>query len=161
MTQGYYDRPKAIAAILSFYKFFSKQVTLDSSYIKEAPAGGWPSIDATFFAPLKRNDDVIDLLRHIPYIIDDTEIAFETHNINYSSRSEMQWDWDHSKHNFEGSLFPVSAGVIPPHVAVLTKGGKDGSWLLLDTQNGEFLRAINSALHTNMLDRDHHRLRNV
>lgn len=41
------------------------------------------------------------------------------------------------KRQTEGYIVPVGAGVIPEHVAILTMGGRYGSFLLVDTQEGK------------------------
>lgn len=66
MTQGYYSRDDAVAAVLSFYRLFVTLPSLSPKCIREALADGWPQINAELLAPLGKNDDVIDLLKHLP-----------------------------------------------------------------------------------------------
>ncbi|KUJ08210.1 uncharacterized protein LY89DRAFT_725139 [Mollisia scopiformis] len=131
MTQGYYSRDAAVTAIRSFYQFFATLPSLAPEYIWEPPSGGWPEVNGTTLSRLSRNRDVVDLLRHIPYI-NDTQIAFHTTVIDYTA--DVKWSFDRS--GAQGNVLPCGAGVLPEHVAVLTDGGKYGSWLLLDTQEG-------------------------
>lgn len=128
-----YSRDIAVSAIRSFYQFFATLPSLPPEYIWEPPSGGWPEITGTTLPHLGRNRDVIDLLRHIPYI-NDTQIAFQTTVIDYTSVA-MKWCLDRNAVQ-QGDTIPHTAGVIPDYVAVLTDGGRLGSWLLLDTRAG-------------------------
>lgn len=128
-----YSRDTAVSAIRSFYQFFATLPTLPPEYIWEPPSGGWPEISSISLGHLGHNKDVIDLLRHIPYI-NDTQIAFQTTAIDYASDA-MKWCLDKNAAQ-QGSIVPYAAGIIPEHVAVLTDGGRYGSWLLLDTRAG-------------------------
>lgn len=139
MTQGYFSRDEAVAAILSFCHFFATLPSLSPGCIREAPADGWPQITAESLSEINKHDDVVDLLKHLPYI-DWTEIAFHTHFIDYSDSQRIEWIFQ--KGVIEGSLVPSCAGNIPPHVAVIVDGSKYGSWLLLDTQQGAYISGI-------------------
>lgn len=132
MAQGRYTRESAVAAIRSFYQFFATLPSLPPEYIWEPPTGGWPEINGNSLASLGKNRDVINLLRHIPYI-NDIQIAFQTTVIDYTSET-VKWCFDKSV--VKGNILPGGGGVLPEHVAVLTDGGTRGSWLLLDTQEG-------------------------
>lgn len=59
------------------------------------------------------------------------------------STTAIRWDdgdgflrWALGRGTVDGLLSPHGAGRIPPHVAVLTMGGRDGSWLLVDVEAG-------------------------
>lgn len=50
------------------------------------PSGGWSSITAEFLFPLGKTNEVIDVLRRLPYILppyDDADVISETGCINY------------------------------------------------------------------------------
>lgn len=128
-----YSRTEAVAALRSFYEFFATLPSLEPSEIRYPPPTGWPSITATSLAGLDKNEDVVDLLKHIPYITWDVQIAYQTHVIDYTG-SDVQQSIE--KRQSEGYIVPVGAGVIPEHVAILTMGGRYGSFLLVDTQEG-------------------------
>lgn len=133
-SRSRYSRDEAVSAIRSFYQFFSTLPSLPPEYIWEPPSGGWAEINSHSLGHLGKNKDVIDLLRHIPYI-NDTQIAFQTTAIDYASDA-MNWYRDKNAIQRE-CLVPFAAGEIPEEVVVLTDGGKWGSWLLLDTKAGE------------------------
>ncbi|PMD40584.1 hypothetical protein L207DRAFT_633572 [Hyaloscypha variabilis F] len=133
MTQGTYSREEAVAAIRSFYEFFTQTPSLDPSDIEYPPPEGWPEINAHSMAGLNKTDDVIELLKHLPYTPWSVQIAYQTHTIDYTT-PDIQNDIE--KARLEGHIVPVGAGVIPEHVVPLTMGGIYGSALLLDTKEG-------------------------
>lgn len=135
MTQGSYSRDITIKAILSFYNYFATLPSLSPSEIVEAPPGGWPEITPETLAALKKNDDVIDLLKHLPYLNSDVQIAYKTNAIDYRG-TDIKWCID--KGELEGSIVPVGTGGLPNYVAVLSAGHRYGSWLLLDTRAGKW-----------------------
>ncbi|TVY52894.1 hypothetical protein LCER1_G005244 [Lachnellula cervina] len=128
-----YDRDTAVAAVASFYEFFAALPASSPVVINYPPVGGWPDITPESLAPLKKTDKVIDLYKHLPYPKDHIEISFST---------SPTWWYGHSlKPVFERPrgierISPCGAGEIPAHVAILTNGGRDGSWLFLDTEEG-------------------------
>ena len=62
-----YSRDKCVAVIRDFYEFLTSMF-MDPTFIVEPPPGGWPSIDADAMRELGKTDEVVDLLRHLPYI---------------------------------------------------------------------------------------------
>jgi hypothetical protein len=129
-----YSLEGAVAAIRLFYEFFTTLPSLDPSDISYPPPSGWPEIDEESMAGLKKNKDVIELLKHIPYTPWDVQIAYQTHTINYRSPHIQE---DIRKDQVEGYIVPIGAGLIPEHVIPLTMGGRYGSALLLDTREGK------------------------
>lgn len=136
-----YFRDAAVSAIRSFYKFLTTLPGLLPSAIKEPPPSGWPDVDTNTLAPLKKNNAVIDLLRHIPYI--DNSIDGGTVEIAYKTLA-LQYNWPANRRtiefsDLEGCYIPISYE-LPDYVVALTKVGEFGSWLLLDTQEGKLLQ---------------------
>ena len=144
MSQSYYSRDAAVAAVRSFYRFLNTLPALAPSAVKEPPPSGWPDIDASSHAQPDKNEDVIDLLRHLPYIDETasgcTQISYETRVIQYNGPSVR---WDLSRNQLKGTSVPVGCGELPGYVAVLTTGARYGSWLLLDTRAGKVITAGN------------------
>jgi hypothetical protein len=132
-----YSREDAVAAVRSYYEFLAFMGAIPESAVLEPPTSGWAELSSEALSALEKDETVIDLLKHLPYIDDrvdgNTEIAFKTKAINYCG-SDFRWCIDHDK--LEGIVVPVGAGNIPSYVAVLSEGGRYGSWLLLDTQKG-------------------------
>ncbi|MCJ1262695.1 hypothetical protein MMC22_002565 [Lobaria immixta] len=136
-----YSRDVAATAIRSFYVFLAHNLPRPDhetpSIILDPPADGWPDLDATTLAPLGKTAVVTDLLRHLPYLNADGAgsdlVGPYTRAIRYNG-PDTRWSLDRGM--VEGTLAPAGAGQVPGHVAVLTEGGRDGSWLLLDTETG-------------------------
>lgn len=64
-----YSREATIAAFRDYYQFLAKMY-LPEDMIEEPPAGGWPSITDENVRLLGKNDEVAELMRHLPYISD-------------------------------------------------------------------------------------------
>lgn len=135
-----YSLPHTITAIHSFYTFLT---TLPSdltphSILSPPSPHGWPSLTPPYLSPLHKTPDVITLLQHLPYIADNapgcTQVGYQTSVLDYRGRT-VRWGLERRK--VEGVLEPVGAGVLPEWVVCLTGGGREGSWLLLDTREGE------------------------
>lgn len=134
-----YKRDEVIAAVRSFYTFLATLPRLSAEDIQDPPEQGWPDLTDAYLAGLGKNPTVYDLLRHLPYIrsngFNNQQIAPWTTATNYTD-STTRWTFDRGL--IDGNLSPIGAGEVPPHVAVLTSGSRDGSWLLLDTDTGKF-----------------------
>jgi hypothetical protein len=133
-----YSRDSAVNAVRSYYAFLAAKLgAICPSCIIEPPVGGWPNITTASLAPLEKTDGVVDLLRHLPYIKRDSKgewnekIAPETDAFRYGGADMMP------SNGTAKDMWPPGAGKIPAYVAVLTMGARYGSWLLLDTLQGQ------------------------
>jgi hypothetical protein len=133
-----YSRERTVKAIRSYYAFLAAKLgAIRPQCIIEPPVGGWRNITTTSLAHLEKTDEVIELLRHLPYIKGDSKgqwnskIAFETYALRYGGADAMP------SNGTASDMWPPGAGEIPAHVAVLTMGARYGSWLLLDTVEGQ------------------------
>ena len=154
-----YDRDRVVAVVRDFYAFLTLIPRWTAGDFRDAPAGGWPELTDKARSPLCKDATVCDLLRHLPYLMpvsesegdntdnddsvdhlwgagtcgDKSMILPETCTIDYPGVYTLQ---SLAKHGMQGLFEPAGAGVVPPHVAVLTNGSWYGSWLLVDTQEG-------------------------
>ncbi|KAL9580260.1 MAG: hypothetical protein Q9212_004601 [Teloschistes hypoglaucus] len=137
-----YSLPQTLAAFHSFYNFLTtlpSDITPASILTPPSSAHGWPSLTSHFLAPLRKTPSVITLLQHLPYIDENpgtagsTQIAYETTAIDFRGPAAR---WSFEKDKIPGTMEPVGAGVIPEWVVCLSGGGRDASWLLLDTREG-------------------------
>ncbi|KAI0176930.1 hypothetical protein BJ166DRAFT_10815 [Pestalotiopsis sp. NC0098] len=132
-----YNRDQTIAAVRSFYTFFATLPRLSTEDILDPPETGWPDLTDAYLAGLGKTPIVCDLLRHLPYIrpngLGNQQIGPWTTAINYNDSTAR---WTLARGLVDGNMAPIGAGVVPPHVAVLTSGSRYGSWLLLDTETG-------------------------
>ena len=62
-----YSREATIAAVRGYYEFLAKMY-LDESDIQRPPDGGWPEITPDRLSGLGKTDEVIMLLRYLPYL---------------------------------------------------------------------------------------------
>lgn len=138
-----YDREAIIAVVADFYQFLAKLPYIESADILYPPEGGWPNITQENFACLGKNEEVIELLKLLPYIRMDGSheylVAPETSPCDYRrdyfqspSFAEGRGPWD----------VPVGFE-FPPWVIPLTYGKNHGDYLMLDTTDGEFYHKMN------------------
>ena len=66
LSEVTYSREATIAAVTDFYRFLEKMYLPDDAFA-EAPEDGWPSITKENMLPLGKDDEVIELMRHLPY----------------------------------------------------------------------------------------------
>lgn len=137
-----YSRDECVAAVRDYYDFLSKMYH-DESDVLIPPDGGWPTITQDNLRGLGKTDEVISLLRSLPYIR-----APEHTVLKLQSAPLCQFaDWRQDSHNVSiGALncevlkhCSESAWLledIPPHVVSLTSGNYDNPVLLLDTELG-------------------------
>ncbi|KAL1909660.1 hypothetical protein Sste5344_004508 [Sporothrix stenoceras] len=153
-----YDRDRVVAAVREFYAFLTRIPRWTAGDFQDAPSCGWPELTDEVLSPLGKDETVRDLLRHLPYLMpsrdseanaddgknqdhlwgagtcgDKSMIAPETHTNDYPNTQTLHML---ARPGMKGLFEPAGAGVLPPHVAVLTTGSRYGSWLLVDTQLG-------------------------
>jgi hypothetical protein len=137
-----YSRDACIAAVRGYYPFLTK-LYLDDLQIVEPPAGGWPSISSDELQELDKTDEVIDLIRHLPYIRApdnrgrQAQAAAYCYFANWANDSLIASGDEHSDDS--ESLRVSSEGsenyeAVPPHVIGLTSGGRDNQAFLPDTK---------------------------
>lgn len=140
-----------VSSLRSYFSFLLKTLPrlaspkeADTPYINDPPSSGWPEVNSDSLAILKKTEGVIDILKHLPHFSDpDMEghnvvAPGPTHMINCGG-SDMTWALDRARKigRLEGLLEPSGAGILPAHVVALTQSGSNGSWWLLDTEQGE------------------------
>ncbi len=136
-----YSRDEFISEITSFYQFLVK-LHLPSSAIKYPPPGGWPDITPQYLAFLKKNDTVIDLIQHIPFVLRDDnnepyQIYEKTCAVDYNGRCfKTTASFNKPSPHVADPLKEET--ILPSHVMTIanTTGGRDGYYFLLDTERG-------------------------
>ena len=134
-----YNRDVVVRCLTRLYETLVQMGYMEDSNIQRAPPGGWDDtkIDAKSFRIMGRNETVIDLLRHLPYLEDVYEVMPDTKPIKYL---DQRWD-DSLTDKMAESKSLVNLLLMPfetppePGMICLTDG-RDGDWLLIDTQNG-------------------------
>ncbi|TQV93182.1 hypothetical protein IF1G_07760 [Cordyceps javanica] len=128
----------AVDAVRKYYNFLVEELgAIPADCVEHAPEEGWPSISEGSLAGLEKTKEVVDVLRHLPYIKYchgfNVQIAFGTEALDY--RGAEVAVGDRSRWIPHGSL------EFPPHVVVLTADdspGSYGSQILLDTKKNTF-----------------------
>ena len=67
LTTTTYSRDEVVSELTSFYEFLVSMY-LSPDALRRPPPGGWPDITVERLAFLGKNESVINLLKHIPYI---------------------------------------------------------------------------------------------
>lgn len=135
-----YSREACVTAVRDYYSFLTKMY-LKKSYVVEPPEGGWPSITPECLRDLGKTDEVIALLRQLPYIQAPYEVegAPECRFANWQEDCRYLSDNGTScetlKVASEDFGYEISYD-IPPHVIGLTSGGRNNPLFLLDTELG-------------------------
>jgi len=137
-----YSRDELVEELTSFYKLLIKLYLPDSS-LNIPPEDGWPEIAAERYAFLKKNDTVINLMKHLPYIHQDgtcgcmNTIYPMTTCVQYNGpflQKLMRYEYPNKE-----AVDPLEeVTVIPAHVltiAMETSGG-DGFFWFVDTERG-------------------------
>jgi len=135
-----YSRDECIAAIHNYYQFLTKMY-LDESMVIHPPPEGWP-FDAEALRELGKSDEVIALLRYLPYIREGPDAS-------HAEAASHCWfaDWQDLAQRLIGGHISgedirlMSEGsdrykLAPPYVVSLTCGGRDNTIFLLDTKRG-------------------------
>lgn len=133
-----YSREATIVALRDYYQFLIKMYLPDSAII-EPPAEGWPSITTDTMRPQGKTNEVVELLRHLPYI---RNTAFELQGAAYTQFADWQFysTGPVLRNNLGDDIRVVTEGLeyanTPAHVVGLTYGGHNNPVFLLDTRLG-------------------------
>ncbi|KAK1843719.1 hypothetical protein CCHR01_13676 [Colletotrichum chrysophilum] len=142
-----YSRDEVVAELSSYYEFLTR-IFLPPSVVRYPLEGGWQHINRDWmntFA-LGKNDTVLDLMRHIPYIRRDEIDDFEPWHI-FERTTAVDCAGDKAL-NFPGEsqrkfLFEGWTIQVPAHVYVLASHptGRDGHHIFIDTERGTVILA--------------------
>lgn len=143
-----FDQGECINAVTGFYHFLTELPYVQPDQVLHPPSGGWPNITKDLLAPMGKSDEVVDLLRHLPYIHVATErqpwepskewaqVAPSTYLIDYRGDGLRDMMAKGEKFNEYYECVQPPWFSPPAHVVSLTTGKKAGDWLLLDTSDG-------------------------
>lgn len=136
-----YSHDEIVSELTSFYEFLVG-LHLPPSALKIPPPGGWPDLTPEYLAFLKKNDTVVDLMQHLPYIRQDQEytpyqIYEKTCAVDYSGRY-FQESATHVPPDPTMAEPIEEETTLPSHVMTLarTPGGRDGYFFFIDTERG-------------------------
>lgn len=141
-----YDQDEVVAELLSFYEFLLG-IHLSDNALMRPPPGGWPNISQEDLDFLEKDDVVISLLRHIPYIRQDTENDgpqvyedtmcndFRGKYFEYAAIRFQDREFSELMDVFEDE---GNEDLFAPYTATLFRqeSGQHGWYLFLNTQDG-------------------------
>lgn len=127
----------AVDAVRKYYNFLVEELgAIPADCVEYPPEEGWSSISEASLAGLEKTKQVVDVLRHLPYIKyssgSNVQIAFATEALDYRGAEVAVGD--------RNRWIPHGNLEFPPHVVVLTADdgpGSYGSQVLLDTEKSE------------------------
>ncbi|KAL2147656.1 hypothetical protein VTI28DRAFT_8110 [Corynascus sepedonium] len=144
-----YSRATTVAAITGYFGFLGKMY-LNESDILRPPEGGWPGITHDRFKDLGKTDEVISLLRHIPYLRpvdhDFESVDAGPCRVRFFSWLQNAWllfdmpglvpveDLEGAFEDMKIMTEEPDYGFFPPHVVGLIRSKHDA--FILDTQLG-------------------------
>lgn len=121
-------RPAIIEALTAFYRQVVKHPYLDDNALKISPSSGWDNINSAALRELGKSEDVIELLKNLPYLEGDDEhkrallVANDTSPVDYTRHSHILME---------------KVNPLPGHCVYLTQGvDREGYSLILDTEKG-------------------------
>lgn len=135
-----YNREECIAAVRDYYHFLTK-LYLDESDIEEPPEDGWPNVTADTMGGLGKTDEVVQLLRHLPYIRGDERVQggpwVEFANWRETAGEHGIVSDEEGESARVCSEPPEYVDNIPPQVISLTSNESElGGIFLFDTERG-------------------------
>lgn len=135
-----FDESECITAISDYYDFLTS-LYLDESCILKPPPRGWPNITPATMHGLGKSDNVINLLRHLPYIRNDGERIHAAPWVEFANWADTPCASDEDGEDARVCSEPpeyVESDSIPPHIIGLTacESPELGGYFLLDTELG-------------------------
>lgn len=131
-----YSREATVTAIRDYYRFLVSMY-LDESNVLEPPVGGWPSIPSNGWRNFDKTDEVIALLRELPYLRQGSD-PYEINGAPYTVFA----DWQFTDEDIDGqdlkewSEPDPDEAEIPAHIVGLTVPSEKSPAMLLDTELG-------------------------
>lgn len=135
-----YDRNECIAAVRDFYDFLTKMY-LPEHCVQEPPEGGWPNITKRKLDLMNKSDEILALLRQLPYIHSDRNtVAIPGCKFAHWNEELIDIDGEFGEHGAETCKVisdPIGYDdAVPPDVIGLCAGGPYNGTIMLDTKLG-------------------------
>jgi hypothetical protein len=130
---------EVVTALRDFYDFLAKLPWLEPDDVLEPPEQGWPNINTDNFGAFHKNNAVIDLLKHLPYIrmdgpSNEYTLVWSTHPCDY--RRDYFQTVGPSIDCWEIPDTTEREFAFPEWVIPLTYGKVHGQYIMLDTTDG-------------------------
>jgi hypothetical protein len=129
-----------ISAIRDYYEFLAAMY-LDPADIEEPPEGGWPTITPSTYRLLGKSDEVISLLRHLPYLRPSKfgHVPQATARCRFANWRDEGEIVEQPKYAESLRVTTESASCyefVPPHVIGLAQSSRNNPIFLLDVKLG-------------------------
>ena len=138
-SEPVYSRDEIVKEVNSFYELLTG-LHIPESALKRPPTGGWPDITRERYAWLKKDDTVIDLKRHLPFIYKEDhseghEIFTLTAAVDYNGPHVLDCMERGDTYNIEPEM---ELTTVPPYILTLATetSGADGCWIFVNTKRG-------------------------
>ncbi|KAH8173731.1 hypothetical protein LIA77_05150 [Sarocladium implicatum] len=132
-----YSRDETVQAIRDYYDFLASMY-MDPSRIIRPPEGGWPALTPSNLEGFNKSDEVVQLLRRLPYIAGDKPDPYLCRPHGAPGCKFHDYTDDALNHDLNGLRSMTEGGFmdqVPSHVFGLLSGTEDDSFLL-DTELG-------------------------
>ena len=140
-----YDRDVVVCCFKRHYELLVRSAYFDSAEIRYPPDEGWSDeqLAVDIMRAFGRSEEVIDLLRHLPYIkqLDGDskdEVYFQTRHLSYLRDTwpckSLIAEYCQGKNLSEELMMPRPEDW-PPGFISLTRG-QHGTWWIIDTAKG-------------------------
>lgn len=131
-----FSREATVSAVRDYYQYIIK-LYLPDSVIVEPPEGGWPEVNQDNLGYLGKTDEVIDLLRHLPYIRGEwvtgpPQVAPGTAFVDWESTAKRPIERDSLLLGTQGDKWES----VPSHVVGLAWESRSSFNFNLDTKLG-------------------------
>jgi hypothetical protein len=126
-----YSHDATVEAVRKYFQFLAVMY-MDESKIIEPPEGGWDTISPEGWPNFDKTEEVVDLLRHLPYLETYTNIA---PHCEFMAWHSVPADLDGADLKEATEPHPEEAQ-IPSHIVGLTAPTANGLIFLLDTELG-------------------------
>lgn len=142
-------RDNMVAPFYEYYDFLGR-LHIPESGIKHPPAGGWPNITPENCSEFGKSDFVVDVLRHLPYIVEDDRRTdkINIHNIDYKCNVLDYSVCSRETFGGHGGMKDIKIGEmshrpVTRHKVVVADGYDHGGVvLILDTSTGVIFEKI-------------------
>ncbi|KAF6794599.1 hypothetical protein CSOJ01_13672 [Colletotrichum sojae] len=136
-----FDQDEFVHLLTDYYQFCNR--VFWHCTVRQAPLGGWPSITPESLAGLAKNDIVIDLLRHVPYVDypEQDILACKPIIMDHTTIIDYRSEETHKRvqNKIEDYTEPYNNGhpPIPPSCAcIATRLSRNGYFVAVDTDDG-------------------------
>lgn len=147
-----YSRDECVQAVRDYFQFLAQMYLDESDFVfppeDDDNEGGWPSINDDSLAGVEKDETVLDLLKHLPYVrqrptvggSDTIKVAPFT---TFTDWAEAATDLADGKDEAESLRLRTEGAslsdILPSHVVGITGGPRDSDVFLVDTDLGIIL----------------------